>query len=381
MSNTTSTVCVRFRFIRGRFGCIDLGFGNDIYTLHCHLRKGKHARVEMVVFTCSECGEALKKNQVEKHYLSRCRSCNLLSCVDCGKDFWGDEYKQHIKCITEEEKYSGKNYKPKPNANKGQVKQELWTRQVQDAVDRSGGNQRLKSTLERLTDYPNIPRKRPKFENFMKNSMNVHDGRIVDQVWELLMSKIHQDTDKINNGDCTNSVQSSESSIKENGENCGQEKDNQEKLNKRERKEERRKKAEKKEKKNKSKDIIETTEPCLDTEQRKKGGKKRKRDEENRVEAMEAKKLKQNDGEEEMVEDEEDCPRMKEKFDWGGVISSILKSKGEISMKKLKKKVLAEFAASGGTTHSEVKLWAKFNKKVTKNPNFRILKDRVQLIS
>jgi len=39
----------------------------------------------------------------------------------------GNEYERHIKCISEEEKYSGKNYKPKPNANKGEAKQELWT--------------------------------------------------------------------------------------------------------------------------------------------------------------------------------------------------------------------------------------------------------------
>jgi len=39
----------------------------------------------------------------------------------------GNEYESHTKCISEEEKYSGKNYKPKPNANKGEIKQELWT--------------------------------------------------------------------------------------------------------------------------------------------------------------------------------------------------------------------------------------------------------------
>lgn len=40
--------------------------------------------------------------------------------------FRGDSYAEHIKCISEEEKYSGKNYKPKANANKGEVKQEQW---------------------------------------------------------------------------------------------------------------------------------------------------------------------------------------------------------------------------------------------------------------
>jgi len=38
----------------------------------------------------------------------------------------GTEYEKHTKCISEEEKYSGKNYKPKPNANKGEQKQEQW---------------------------------------------------------------------------------------------------------------------------------------------------------------------------------------------------------------------------------------------------------------
>ncbi len=49
-------------------------------------------------------------------------------------DCRGDEYKQHTKCISEEEKYSGKDYKPKPGANKGEAKQEKWT-DVSNSVD------------------------------------------------------------------------------------------------------------------------------------------------------------------------------------------------------------------------------------------------------
>lgn len=30
----------------------------------------------------------MKKNQVEKHYTTKCRNCEFLSCVDCGKEFW-----------------------------------------------------------------------------------------------------------------------------------------------------------------------------------------------------------------------------------------------------------------------------------------------------
>ena len=42
--------------------------------------------------------------------------------------FRGDSYNEHTKCISEEEKYSGKNYQAKPNANKGEAKQEQWTK-------------------------------------------------------------------------------------------------------------------------------------------------------------------------------------------------------------------------------------------------------------
>ena len=38
----------------------------------------------------------------------------------------GNDYEQHTKCISEEQKYSGKNYVPKANANKNEIKQELW---------------------------------------------------------------------------------------------------------------------------------------------------------------------------------------------------------------------------------------------------------------
>jgi hypothetical protein len=34
------------------------------------------------------------------------------------KDFPGDSYQQHNKCVSEEERYSAKGWQPKPNANK-----------------------------------------------------------------------------------------------------------------------------------------------------------------------------------------------------------------------------------------------------------------------
>lgn len=36
----------------------------------------------------------------------------------------GDDYKNHVKCISEDQKYGGKSYEAK--ANKGDVKQQQW---------------------------------------------------------------------------------------------------------------------------------------------------------------------------------------------------------------------------------------------------------------
>lgn len=81
----------------------------------------------MVVFTCNHCGESLKKNVVEKHNF-HCRKPISVSCMDCFKDFDKESHKDHTQCITELERYSGKDYVAKANQNKGQKKQEAWVR-------------------------------------------------------------------------------------------------------------------------------------------------------------------------------------------------------------------------------------------------------------
>jgi hypothetical protein len=80
----------------------------------------------MVNFICDACGQTIKKQKVEKHYQTECRNCNVLSCIDCGKDFPGDSYASHTSCISEAEKYQGKLYKGKDKANKGERKQQEW---------------------------------------------------------------------------------------------------------------------------------------------------------------------------------------------------------------------------------------------------------------
>ena len=52
---------------------------------------------------------SFRLTQVDKHKL-KCRGCWVLTCVDCSKDFNGDEFRAHTSCISEAEKYQGKLY-------------------------------------------------------------------------------------------------------------------------------------------------------------------------------------------------------------------------------------------------------------------------------
>ncbi|KAM7422097.1 hypothetical protein PAMA_010259 [Pampus argenteus] len=137
----------------------------------------------MVFFTCNACGESLKKVQVEKH-VNMCRGCQVLSCIDCGKDFWGDDYKNHVKCISEDQKYGGKGYEAK--ANKGDVKQQQWIQRIHEAMNKPGVNAKLKDVLRQVTAYDNVPRKKAKFQNWMRNSLRISNSSLHEEVWDIL---------------------------------------------------------------------------------------------------------------------------------------------------------------------------------------------------
>jgi len=113
----------------------------------------------------------------------------MVSCVDCSTNFKNDEFKAHIRCITESEKYESKSsYVQK--ANKGDIKQNAWYEKVLAAVETFHGSSRAKTLLEKLTEFPNIPRKKAKFFNFMKNSFRsfgIHDG-LLEEVWNVIES-------------------------------------------------------------------------------------------------------------------------------------------------------------------------------------------------
>ena len=62
----------------------------------------------MAVFICECCGATLKKQQIDKHCETKCRSAWAFTCVECTQTFEGFGYKEHNECMTEVQKYQGK---------------------------------------------------------------------------------------------------------------------------------------------------------------------------------------------------------------------------------------------------------------------------------
>ncbi|KAG8453500.1 hypothetical protein GDO86_000213 [Hymenochirus boettgeri] len=342
----------------------------------------------MVFFTCDACGESLKKAQVEKHR-GKCRNCGCLSCIDCGKDFWGDDYKNHLKCISEDQKYGGKAFEAK--TNKGDEKQQQWLQRIQEVMKKPSISPNIRNILNQINSYDNVPRKKAKFLNWMKNSLKIHNQKIQDQVWEIFAeaTSTGKDTQESANPVPENKPEQVPKAVEETGQ----------KKNKRERKEERQKKN-KKEKK----DLVESLEMHK--------GKKRRLEEEAEQEgSVERKKKKKRSEDEESIDngvtegDGAQCdPEGEEgdeenrnhsilngksnrttqgKFNWKGTIKALLRQApdNELPIKKLRKKVLAQYCAVSSEQHKSFEdLIVTFNKKINSNPKFKVLKERVKLL-
>ncbi|XP_040015332.1 cell growth-regulating nucleolar protein [Xiphias gladius] len=347
----------------------------------------------MVFFTCNACGESLKKAQVDKH-VNMCRGCQVLSCIDCGKDFWGGDYKNHNKCISEDQKYGGKGYEAK--ANKGDVKQQQWIQRIHEAMNKPGVSAKLKDVLIQVSAYDNVPRKKAKFQNWMRNSLKIANTSLHDEVWNILAAadnapEVPQQTTKDEQTVAEVKVHTN-GNEKQNGQPDVEKK----KLNKRERKEARQ------QKNGKAKKGAEKTlsqEPEED-----KAGKKKQRDRKRKHSCEEDGDEEQNGHSAEnetlskktkidktaeaadvdMSEETEDQTASKGKFNWKGNIKAVLRDSPdqELSLKKIRKKVVAAYYSftGDGNFKTEEEVLALFNKKINNNPKFRVLKDRVRLV-
>lgn len=66
-------------------------------------------------------------------------------------------------------------------------------------------------------------------------------------------------------------------------------------------------------------------------------------------------------------------------FSFQAVILDALEKKGEISLKRLRKKVLAEYVACGKFMKSEEQVWRKLDKNLHNMDNVVLASDRVTL--
>lgn len=344
----------------------------------------------MVFFTCNGCGESLKKAQVDKH-VNMCRGCQVLSCIDCGKDFWGDDYKNHVKCISEDQKYGGKGYEAK--ANKGDVKQQQWIQRVHEAMNKPGVSAKLKDVLRQVSSYDNVPRKKAKFQNWMRNSLKISNTSLHDEVWDILAAADNPPEAPQETKEAKQAVAEVKVETNENG-HPDAEKEKKKKLNKRERKEVRQQKNGKTVK-GAEKTVAQEPDEEEQVTKKKKKDRKRKHssegngDEEQNGHGVENetsnKKKKTTEQATEESEETEEVAVPKGKFNWKGNIKALLRESPdqELSVKKLRKKVLAAYYSFTGDANfkSEEDLLALFNKKINNNPKFRVLKDRVKLVN
>ncbi|XP_001603576.2 cell growth-regulating nucleolar protein [Nasonia vitripennis] len=312
----------------------------------------------MVVFTCNNCGDSLQKPKVAKHYQFACRNPVFVTCVDCFKDFRGDEYVAHTKCITENQRYGGKDYVQKPSANKGELKQQAWLNVVQNVLANSTNlTVPERNLLNSISRHENIPRKKAKFFNFIKSmSGNKANMTIVDSVWEK-MEKAFKEVTAGNNANTENNEKQNVSTEEnQNNSNIIRENDTVDDKN-------------------------DTNEGENKDSCKKKKKSKKRQHEDDKNENGEPAAKKQNDTNvTDAVEEETNAENGVSKFSWKNTILEIVTTKGEVSLKKLRKKVVAQYLASfpNGTTE---KATSKFEKKLGKVSDIVINEDKVTLAS
>lgn len=117
----------------------------------------------------------------------------------------GDEYVAHTKCVTEAERYGGKDYVPKSGANKGERKQQEWLCIVNNLLNTGDLSNPERNFLNTLSKFENIPRKKPKFLNFVSNALNNRiDMLVVENAWNKMQnaykSQTETPTQQHNNG-------------------------------------------------------------------------------------------------------------------------------------------------------------------------------------
>jgi len=261
----------------------------------------------------------------------------------------------------------------------------------------------VKNIVNTILDHENIPRKKPKFTNFVKNIMrNRAQMHAIDKTWDLFSQALKPPAKEM--------PQENDEKVEEViVEDKSEEAEEKQKKSKKDKKENKKNKGEsvngdiemadvditkKKSKKDRKKEKLQmqeeenVSEETSEKENTEKVSKKKNKKEKNKdKEKIEDKVVDENKNnkrkrDEEMDVDEDESSPKKTKFDWDEVITGLLMKKedNEMKLNKLKKKCVNEFFSFYEGTHkTHEEVGAKFDKKLKKR-KYRVLKDRVKLI-
>jgi len=284
--------------------------------------------------------------------------------MDCQKEFVGNEYQAHTKCISEEEKYNGPDWKAPSSRNKGERKQTAWVETVNSVLENKRNEMSPKQValLNAITKHDNVPRKGAKFMNFVRNiTKNSFDQYTIEAVWALLEAEWKRQAEA--NKPQTNGKANGEA--KENGTTNGDKNEENGTAKENGEEDDGENKSKKKSKKNKRK-MEENGEEEVEVKKKKKKGKAEESLEESQQENVET--------------EEADSTT---EFRWGEIIEQVLSARDDksIALKKLKKKVFSEYYARVGDSKgvkTKEDLSALLNKKLKKK-KFKVVGDIVKL--
>lgn len=326
----------------------------------------------------------------------------MLTCIDCLKDFYGDEYKAHNACMSEAQRYSKDGragWDPeKGQGNKGESRQKSWTSNLRAILAETENiDSDVKNIVNTILDHENIPRKKPKFTNFVKNIMrNRANIYAIDKTWDLFSQALKPTAEemsqkkeeaKVEEKPVVDDGEEKKKSKKDKKKNKGETSDVDEVNGDVEMAEDdgSKKKSKKERKKEKLKALEEenTSEETSEKENTEKiSKKKKKKDKQKEKEVEDENKNNKRKRDDTMEVDEDETSPKKTKFDWDEVITGLLMQKdgNEMKLNKLKKKCVSEFFSLNDGTHKTAEeVGAKFDQKLKKR-RYRLLKDRVKLI-
>lgn len=76
---------------------------------------------------------------------------------------------------------------------------DLFLQKIKFLVEQNTYPRDISAILNSITNYENIPRKRPKFINFIKNSCRIRNENLINKVWDIFEESIKNNKPSNNN--------------------------------------------------------------------------------------------------------------------------------------------------------------------------------------